>query len=70
MVSCKTCLFYDERLSELVASHQDSTPEGQKTKEHFCPMFIDGIPDDIWQNDAPCKYRFNMNAEPEPKVVD
>jgi hypothetical protein len=48
MASCKECLFYNERLSEYVASYQDSTPENEKPNEHFCQIFLNGIPEDVW----------------------
>ena len=54
MESCKGCLFYDERLSEFMAMHQDSTPENEKPKEHFCQIFLNGIPDDVWLGKKTC----------------
>ena len=57
MASCKGCLFYNERLSEFVAMHQDSTPENEKPKEHFCQIYLNGIADDVWQGKKTCDSR-------------
>lgn len=66
MELCKGCLFYNEQLSDFVAMYQDSTPETEKAKEHFCPMFMSGIPDGIWADTDPCEYRCNLKGDPEP----
>ena len=54
MASCKECIFYDERLSEFIASYEDSTPENETPKEHFCQIFTDGIPEKIWEDKKEC----------------
>lgn len=58
MESCKGCLFYNERLSEFVATFQDSTPENQQPKEHFCQIFLDGIPEDFWNGEKVCDRKY------------
>lgn len=63
MASCKGCLFYNERLSEFVAMHQDSTPENEKPKEHFCQIFLNGIPDAVWNGTKKCERRFSEDQE-------
>ena len=58
MESCKGCMFYDESLSEFVAAHQDSTPMNEKPKEHFCQIYLNGIPDGIWAGTKRCESRY------------
>lgn len=54
MGSCKECLFYKEHLSEFFAIYQDSTPESEEPKEHFCQIFTNGISDDVWNGKKEC----------------
>ena len=56
MASCDKCLIYSERYSEFVAMHEDSTPENENPKEHFCQMFTDGIPEEVWNGGDQCPY--------------
>ena len=56
MKQCKNCEFYDEKFDELEQS--DVEIIGSEAKEvHFCPLFPDGIPNEIVQDERDCEYR-------------
>ena len=54
MGSCEKCLFYKVSLSEFLALHEDSTPENEKPKEHFCQIFTNGVLDEVWNGKKEC----------------
>lgn len=54
MAYCEECMMYNENFSEFVAMHQDSTPENEKPKEHFCYIFPEGIPEEYWNGEKLC----------------
>lgn len=55
MESCKECLFYNEEFSDFVKQNEDSYAENEIPKEHFCSIFLDGIPEDIWKSEKVCE---------------
>jgi hypothetical protein len=61
MASCKDCIFYRESLEEFLQGHQDSTPEGEKPKEHFCQIYMGGIADEIWNGKKACEHRYEKD---------
>ncbi len=63
MAFCNKCLVYSERFSELLAVDQDSTPENEKPKEHFCVVFPEGIPEDIWNEKKKCPHMISKNED-------
>ena len=58
MAYCEKCIFYDEEFSDFVKEHQDSFGENTKPKEQFCRIFLDGIPESIWNGEKDCERKF------------
>lgn len=52
MGSCKDCLFYSAHIDNLNRDFNDVGNE----KEHFCPMYMDAIPDGIFEGEKDCPY--------------
>ena len=63
MEYCKRCIIYNEKFSELCAVNQDSTPENEKPKEHFCMIFLAGIPEDYWNGKKLCPFIIGRKNE-------
>ena len=53
---------YSVALSEFMAIHEDSVPEGEKPKGHFCQIFSNGIQDDVWTGKKICERRMSANG--------
>ena len=52
MAYCKGCLFYSESVDEQGIDFNDvGNPE-----EHFCSMYIDAIPDGVYNGSKECDY--------------
>lgn len=56
MAYCEKCIAYTEEFSALCAMNQDSVPENEKHKEHFCMVFLDGVPEEYWNGEKTCPY--------------
>ena len=63
MALCNKCLIYNEMFSELLAVDQDSLPEIEKPKEHFCVVFPEGVPDDYWNGYKLCPHMISRDEE-------
>lgn len=50
MVNCKECIFYDAEYDELRQSGNDTG----KPLAHYCRMYKDGIPNEVWDNLHKC----------------
>lgn len=55
MTNCTKCIYYDEFL--------DSMPKGcaqlegeEEVETHICPMFPDGIDEDVWDGHKECEH--------------
>lgn len=55
MKQCKQCEFYDEAFDEMEQSDVE-IKGSEQTETHYCPLFPDGIPDDIIHGKKACEY--------------
>ena len=62
MGSCKECLFYKQEYSDFIEQYEDSTADKAKPKEHFCQIYTDGIPSNIWNGKETCKRKYLKDA--------
>lgn len=58
MNNCENCMFYSQEHSDFIAQFQDSAAVNEKPKEHFCMIFSDGIPGDVWAGKQECDRRY------------
>jgi len=55
MKQCKECEFYNEDYDKMEQS--DTEPvESEQKEQHFCPLFPDGIPDEIIKDRTQCEF--------------
>ena len=59
---CETCLHYREEFDSFRQLYDDSVPEADDSPErHFCSIYDDHIPHDIYYKDADCLYYSERN---------
>ena len=57
MALCDTCRFYSKQHDEFRQKFDDVIIKGDKSYEkHFCPMYSDNIPNDIYYKNGDCIY--------------
>ena len=56
MGRCDTCALMIEEYDALRRDHDDVRIEGDETDHHYCPMYDDHIPADIYDGSAKCKF--------------
>lgn len=63
MALCDTCLHYMQKFDELRQNFDDVIVEKAKDKrqKHFCPMYDDNIPNEIYYENADCMFYTKQN---------
>ncbi len=63
MALCDSCLHYRKGFDKLGQIHDDVVIEtdNDKRQKHFCPMYDDHIPNDIYYDNADCEFYMNKN---------
>lgn len=57
MALCDNCLFYKKEQDEFRQNYDDVVVIDSKEKpHHYCPMYNDHIPQEIWYNNGNCPY--------------
>lgn len=57
MALCDTCAYYRAEYNEFRRDYEDSVSDADKGPEkHYCPMYDDHIPDDIYRDGADCPF--------------
>lgn len=56
MALCKRCAFMNERYDEFRQSYNDAVPTADKQVQHFCPMYDDNIPNEIYYGNGSCEF--------------
>lgn len=56
MALCSKCIFMNKRYDEFRQSYNDAVPVSDKQTQHFCPMYDDAIPNDIYYKDGDCQH--------------
>lgn len=59
---CEKCAVYNKLHDSLRESWQDSVPEGEQAKSHFCIMY-EKMPDGIWEGEKECDYFVPLEAD-------
>ena len=55
MALCDTCLLYSKQYDEFRQRYNDVI-DGDKKEKHFCTMYNDNIPHNIFYNNGECQY--------------
>lgn len=53
---CNKCLHMQKRYDEFRQAYVDTDIIGENKEQHFCPMYDDNIPNDIYYGDSKCEY--------------
>ena len=53
---CNKCVFMSEKYDNIRRNHDDVVVDGKNESHHYCPMYDDHVPNDIYFGSADCKY--------------
>lgn len=56
MALCDKCAFMDKRYDQFRQDYNDAEVIGERTEQHFCPMYNDHIPEDIYYGNGDCVF--------------
>lgn len=57
MALCDSCMFYDKKHDEFRQQYDDTVEvNGDKREKHYCPMYDDYIPYNIFYDNGKCEY--------------
>ena len=62
MRECGSCVHFDSRYDEFRTMFDDCIIDG-KRKDHFCPLYDDVIPQNIWYDNTKCPYYRDISSE-------
>lgn len=66
MALCDSCLFYNKEYDFSIQQFDDVPKIGNELETHFCPMYLEGIPNEIYYDNGDCEYYENegdINAD-------
>lgn len=58
MALCNSCVFMNKKYDEFRQNYDDTIVEGENIIHHFCPIYNDHIPNEIYYDNADCEYYF------------
>lgn len=56
MALCDKCAFMNDRYDEFRQSYNDAVPVNESMVQHFCPMYDDHIPNEIYYGGGECEF--------------
>ena len=56
MALCDSCIFFSKDYDEQRQQYDDTIKEYTQKERHFCPMFLGGIPQNIFYKNGDCKF--------------
>lgn len=62
MALCNSCFFFKEKYDGFRIEYDDVINEKKEPAKHYCPMYADHIPFDIFHKNADCEY-YEKNEE-------
>lgn len=64
MASCDKCFFMTHQYDTFRQNYDDVDAVDDKSKpHHYCPMYTDHIPEDIFYGDADCEFYEPVDSE-------
>lgn len=64
MALCDNCKFYDKEHDEFRQQYDDVVKiNGDKREKHYCIMYTDYIPFDIFYNNGDCPYHLPKDGD-------
>lgn len=63
MALCSSCFFFDEEYDDFRKQYDDVVKEKKEPEKHYCPMYYDHIPHDIYHKNADCDYYEKRDAD-------
>lgn len=62
MALCDSCMFYDKKHDEFRQQYDDVI-DGDKLEKHYCPMYDDHIPHDIFHKGGDCPFYVKKDGD-------
>ena len=56
MALCNSCPFFKREYDDFRKEYDDVIEEGKTKEKHYCPMYADHIPFDIFYKNADCDF--------------
>ncbi len=56
MALCNSCFFFKRDYDEFRIKYDDVAKEKKEPDKHYCPMYADHIPFNIFYKNADCEY--------------
>lgn len=56
MALCDSCKWYDKENDDFRGNYDDRMKENDKRENHYCIMYDDSIPKEIWYENGDCPY--------------
>lgn len=56
MALCDKCIFMQKEYDDFQRLYDDAVRDGDTKENHFCPMYDDRIPQEIYYDGAECEY--------------
>lgn len=56
MALCDSCIFFSKDYDEQRQQYDDTIKECPQKEVHFCPMFLGGIPKNVFYKNGDCQF--------------